>query len=75
MQLMKEVREGLILAMTHRERFNKHINTALHDKEDSLEKYMMILGEFDATVKEVLWVCILSENKRNNKLTIKPKNK
>lgn len=60
---MKEVREGLILAMTHRERFNKHINTALHDKEDSLEKYMMILGEFDATVKEVLWVCILYENK------------
>lgn len=53
---MKEVREGLILAMTHRERFNKHINTALYDKEDSLHKYMVILNEFDTTVKEVLWV-------------------
>lgn len=56
---MKEVREGLILAMTHRERFNKHINTALYDKEESLNKYMVILNEFDTTVKEVLWVSVL----------------
>lgn len=56
---MKEVREGLILGMTHRERFNKHIHTALHDKDDSLDKYMAILKEFDTTVVEVLGVSII----------------
>lgn len=55
---MKEVREGLILGMTHRERFNKHIQTALYDKEDPLQKYMDILKEFDSTVVEVLGVSV-----------------
>lgn len=53
---MKEVREGLILAMTHRERFNKNIHIALFDKEDQLNKYMALLDEFDNTVKQVLEV-------------------
>ena len=55
-QLMKELREGLTLAMIHRERFNKHINTALAEKDNELEKYISILDEFDNTVKKVLEV-------------------
>lgn len=53
-QLMKELREGLTLALTHRERFNRHITTALNDNETELEKYSAILDQFDATVKKVL---------------------
>ncbi|XP_059609963.1 mitogen-activated protein kinase kinase kinase 4 isoform X2 [Phlebotomus argentipes] len=53
-QLMKELREGLILAITHRERYNKHITTALCEKEPELEKYIGILDEFDKTVKKVM---------------------
>ncbi|XP_055678946.1 mitogen-activated protein kinase kinase kinase 4 isoform X1 [Lutzomyia longipalpis] len=53
-QLMKELREGLILAITHRERYSKHITTALVEKEPELEKYMGILDEFDKTVKRVM---------------------
>lgn len=53
-QLMKELREGLILAMTHRERYNKHIHTAFYDKEAELEKHMLILEDYDQTVKNVL---------------------
>lgn len=53
---MKELREGLILAMTHRERFSKHIHTAFYDKETELEKYTNILENYDATVTKVLGV-------------------
>lgn len=56
LQLMKELREGLILAMTHRERFSKHIQTAFYDKESQLEKYTEILESYDVTVKNVLGV-------------------
>ena len=55
-QLMKELREGLILAMTHRERFNKHIHTALYDKEAEMDKYLQLLENYDTTVKAVLGV-------------------
>lgn len=57
-QLMKELREGLILAMTHRERFSKHIHTAFYDKDTELENYTLILENYDATVKKVLDVNI-----------------
>lgn len=53
-QLMKELREGLILAMTHRERYNKHIHTAFYDKDSELVKHMLILEDYDETVKHVL---------------------
>lgn len=53
-QLMKELREGLILAMTHRERYSKHIHTAFYDKETELEKHAIVLEHYDATVKNVL---------------------
>lgn len=53
-QLMKELREGLILAMTHRERYGRHIHTAFYDKETELEKYTIILENYDSTVKKVL---------------------
>lgn len=53
---MKELREGLTLAMIHRERFSKHIATALYDKDVEYEKYISILDEFDGTVKNILEV-------------------
>lgn len=53
-QLMKELRQGLTLAIIHRERFNRHISTALYDKELEMEQYITILEEFDNTVKQVL---------------------
>ncbi|KAM7360361.1 mitogen-activated protein kinase kinase kinase 4 isoform 2-T3 [Cochliomyia hominivorax] len=52
-QLMKELREGLTLALTHRERYQRHINTALVENEKELERYMGILNQFDATVRKV----------------------
>lgn len=55
-QLMKELREGLILAMTHRERFSKHIHTAFYDKDSMLDKYSTLLESYDVTVKNVLGV-------------------
>lgn len=58
-QLMKELREGLILAMTHRERYSKHIHTAFYDRESELEKHTLILEAYDATVKNVLDVRLL----------------
>lgn len=77
-QLMKELREGLILAMTHRERYNKHIHTAFYDKESELEKHMLILEDYDQTVKNVLdvyleyveqWVLVAApEGHRKNAL-------
>lgn len=42
--------------MIHRERFNKHIATALIDKDIEYEKYISILDEFDGTVKNILEV-------------------
>lgn len=57
---MKELREGLILAMTHRERFNKHIHTAFHDHDTELEKYTILLDNYDSTVKKTLDVSRLN---------------
>lgn len=53
---MKELREGLILAMIHRERFNKHVHTALAEYDNELEKYLGLLDVFDKTVKDVFQV-------------------
>lgn len=52
-QLLKELREGIILAITHRERFNKHIMTALVDRELELEHYLRIQSEFNNTLRKV----------------------
>ncbi|XP_037945330.1 mitogen-activated protein kinase kinase kinase 4 isoform X2 [Teleopsis dalmanni] len=52
-QLMKELREGLTLALTHRERYQRHITTALVENEVEWERYMGILNHFDATVRKV----------------------
>ncbi|XP_075149003.1 mitogen-activated protein kinase kinase kinase 4 isoform X2 [Haematobia irritans] len=52
-QLMKELREGLTLALTHRERYRRHINTALVENEDELERYTSILNQYDETVRKV----------------------
>ncbi|XP_061402148.1 mitogen-activated protein kinase kinase kinase 4-like [Musca vetustissima] len=52
-QLMKELREGLTLALTHRERYQRHITTALVENEHELERYTSILNQYDATVRKV----------------------
>uniref|UniRef100_A0A1A9W5W3 Mitogen-activated protein kinase kinase kinase 4 n=1 Tax=Glossina brevipalpis TaxID=37001 RepID=A0A1A9W5W3_9MUSC len=52
-QIMKELREGLTLALTHRERYQRHITTALVENEDDLERYMGILQQYDETVRKV----------------------
>ncbi|XP_032596236.1 mitogen-activated protein kinase kinase kinase 4 isoform X2 [Drosophila grimshawi] len=51
-QLMKELREGLTLALTHRERYQRHITTALAENETELGSYMTILNQYDATVRK-----------------------
>ncbi|KAH8278721.1 hypothetical protein KR018_007619, partial [Drosophila ironensis] len=51
-QLMKELREGLTLALTHRERYQRHITTALVENEAEMGSYINILNHYDATVKK-----------------------
>lgn len=56
-QLLKELREGIILAITHRERFYRHITTALIDRrEGEMEQYLKIMNEFNNTLQSVLEV-------------------
>lgn len=52
-QLMKELKEGLTLAVIHRDRFNKHITTALVDREADMESFMRKIDEFDRTLKDI----------------------
>ncbi|XP_055550883.1 mitogen-activated protein kinase kinase kinase 4 isoform X1 [Wyeomyia smithii] len=52
-QHIKELKEGLTLAMIHRDRFQKHINTAMCDREAELDKYIAVLETFDGTVKNI----------------------
>ncbi|XP_016985074.1 mitogen-activated protein kinase kinase kinase 4 isoform X3 [Drosophila rhopaloa] len=51
-QLMKELREGLTLALTHRERYQRHITTALVENEAEMGSYISILNHYDATVRK-----------------------
>lgn len=52
-QLIKELKEGLTLALIHRDRFNKHIMTALIDREQEAETYVQLIDEFDSTLKHI----------------------
>ncbi|XP_055585574.1 mitogen-activated protein kinase kinase kinase 4 isoform X3 [Uranotaenia lowii] len=52
-QHIKELKEGLTLAMIHRDRFQKHINTALWDRESELDRFMAVLETFDGTVRRI----------------------
>ena len=52
-QLIKELKEGLTLALIHRDRFNKHITTALVDREQEAESYLLVIDDFDATLKQI----------------------
>lgn len=52
-QLLKELREGLSLAMIHRERYKRHITTALTEGGEDFEKHMVILEEFNKTCQKV----------------------
>jgi mitogen-activated protein kinase kinase kinase 4 len=50
-QLIKELKEGLTLALIHRDRFNKHWQTALIDREQEAEKFQERVDDFDVTLK------------------------
>lgn len=52
-QVMKELREGLSLAVIHRERYKKHILTVLNDASQDFKKYMLILENFNITMENV----------------------
>lgn len=52
-QLIKELKEGLTLSLIHRDRFNKHITTALVDRDQESDSYMIVIDEFDATLKQI----------------------
>lgn len=52
-QLIKELKEGLTLALIHRDRFHKHITTALADREQEADSYMLVIDEFDSTLKQI----------------------
>lgn len=52
-QLIKELKEGITLALIHRDRFNKHTSSALIDREHDFEAYAQIIDEFDASLKKI----------------------
>lgn len=52
-QLIKELKEGLTLALIHRDRFNRHISTALVDRENETDRYNHVVEEFDSTLKQI----------------------
>lgn len=52
-QLIKELKEGLTLALIHRDRYNKHIATALVDREHEADPFLQIIDDFDRTLKQI----------------------
>lgn len=52
-QLIKELKEGVTLALIHRDRFHKHITSALVDRDNDMEVYMQIIDEFDVALKKI----------------------
>jgi hypothetical protein len=56
-QLMRELKEGLRIAVLHRQRYLTLIETVLWDKEkETLELHKSGVSEFDQSVKAVLKV-------------------
>lgn len=56
-QLMRELKEGLRIAVLHRQRYLTIIHTVLWDKEkETLDLYESVVSEFDHSVKAVLQV-------------------
>lgn len=56
-QLMRELKEGLQIAVLHRQRYLTIIHTVLWDKEkETLDLYETVVSEFDHSVKAVLKV-------------------
>lgn len=56
-QLMRELKEGLRIAVLHRQRYLSLIHTVLWDKEkETLDLYESAVSEFDQSVKAVLKV-------------------
>jgi hypothetical protein len=60
-QLMRELKEGLRIAVLHRQRYLTLIHTALWDKEkETLDLYESVVSEFDRSMKAVLKVrCLI----------------
>lgn len=56
---MRELKEGLMIAVLYRERYLDLVEKALWDCEDeSLIKFREGVNEFDASIKSLLEVCI-----------------
>lgn len=56
-QLMRELKEGLRIAVLHRQRYMTIIHTVLWDKEkETQDLYESVVSEFDHSVKAVLKV-------------------
>jgi len=54
---MRELKEGLRIAVLHRQRYLTLIHTVLWDKEkETLDLYESVVSEFDVSVKGVLKV-------------------
>jgi hypothetical protein len=54
---MRELKEGLRIAVLHRQRYLTLIHTVLWDKEkETLDLYESVVSEFDNSVKAVLKV-------------------
>ena len=59
-QLMRELKEGLRIAVLHRQRYLTLIHTVLWDKEkETLDLYESVVSEFDHSVKAVLKVSLI----------------
>lgn len=52
-QLIKELKEGLTLALIHRDRYSKHISTALVDRESEGERFLHFVDDFDKTLRQI----------------------
>lgn len=52
-QLIKELKEGLTLALIHRDRYSKHISTALVDRENEGDMFLHFVDDFDKTLKQI----------------------
>jgi len=70
-QLMRELKEGLRIAVLHRQRYLTLIRTVLWDKEEgTLDLHESAVSEFDDSVKAVLKVSHIMPYSFNKSLDI-----
>lgn len=56
---MREMKEGIRIAVLHRQRVLSHFETALHDSETLLENYQVAVNAFDSSLFEVFKVFVI----------------